>query len=246
MADEIQACREADYARFKNYAALTFLVASPVLIALPPRKLDHLTVLLTGAFCVSANHVTHERTGRSIMNRLESRISRPPSLVSELPSERAQEIQARLRASREAQLRQGGLSKEEMEKLQARQLQDKPAAERLWMGGESEGWKEKRLREEQKALAEGKGYGDLIKEHIWDVWTWGEKGQSNGEGEGDTKNWLWVTVVGWIFVRYGPCKYSVWMAFKVYMFYFCCNTHQLSPLRKFKSSVNISASNKKQ
>lgn len=188
MADEIQACREADYARFKNYAALTFLVASPVLIALPPRKLDHLTVLLTGAFCVSANHVTHERTGRSIMNRLESRISRPPSLVSELPSERAQEIQARLRASREAQLRQGGLSKEEMEKLQARQLQDKPAAERLWMGGESEGWKEKRLREEQKALAEGKGYGDLIKEHIWDVWTWGEKGQSNGEGEGDTKN----------------------------------------------------------
>lgn len=188
MADDIQARREADYARFKNYAALTFLVASPVLIALPPRKLDHLTVLLTGAFCVSANHITYERTGRSIIDRFESRISRPPTLISELPSERAQEIQARLRASREAQLREGGMPKEELEKLQARQLQDKGAAERIWMGGESEGWKEKRLREEQKALAEGKGYGDLIKEHIWDVWTWGEKGQSNGEGEGNTKN----------------------------------------------------------
>ena len=188
MADDIQARREADYARFKNYAALTFLVASPVLIALPPRKLDHLTVLLTGAFCVSANHITYERTGRSIIDRFESRISRPPTLISELPSERAQEIQARLRASREAQLREGGMPKEELEKLQARQLQDKGAAERIWMGGEWEGWKEKRLREEQKALAEGKGYGDLIKEHIWDVWTWGEKGQSNGEGEGNTKN----------------------------------------------------------
>lgn len=174
------ASREADFIRFKNYAALTFLVASPILIALPPRKLDHLTVLLGGAFCVSANHLTHERTGRSIMERLESRLSRGVR-VSELPSERALEIQARVRASREKQLRDGGLSQEEIEKLRARQVQDKGLAERMWMGGEQEGWREKRVREEQEALAEGRGYGYLIKEHVWDVWMGKNSGKKDGE-----------------------------------------------------------------
>lgn len=169
---DVHASREADFVRFKRYAALTFLVASPILIALPPRKLDHLTVLLGGAFCVSANHLTHERTGRSIIDRLEGRLSRGTG-ISELPSERAQEIQARLRATREKQLREGGLSRDEVERLRARQEQDKGIAERVWMGGEEEGWREKRVREEQKALAEGKGYGDLIKEHVWDVMSGG-------------------------------------------------------------------------
>ncbi|KAE8370986.1 hypothetical protein BDV26DRAFT_276963 [Aspergillus bertholletiae] len=175
-AEDLQRRREEDYARFKNYAAYTFLVASPVLIALPPRKLDHLTVLLTTAFAFSANHITHERTGRSIVDRVHAKISSGPAIIpSGLPSERALEIQARVRASREKQLREGGLTTEEIEKLKAREMQDKGVAERVWMGGETEGWKERRLREEQEALGAGKGYGDLIKEHIWDVWTWGKK-----------------------------------------------------------------------
>jgi hypothetical protein len=179
----IHSTREADYLRFKHYAALTFLIASPVLIALPPRKLDHLTVLLAGAFCVSANHLTRERTGRSIVDRIEARIAKAPSLVSDLPSQRAQEVQAKLRAAREAQIREGGLVGEELERLKARQAQEKGVAERIWMGGETEGWKERRLREEQKALEEGKGYGDLIKEHIWDVWTWGQKDGNKEESK---------------------------------------------------------------
>ncbi|GIC85777.1 uncharacterized protein Aud_001616 [Aspergillus udagawae] len=181
---DMHSIREADYIRFKHYAALTFLVASPVLIALPPRKLDHLTVLLTGAFCVSANHLTREHTGRSIVERIEARIASTPSLaISDLPSQRAQEVQAKLRAARDAQIRQGGLVGEELEKLKARQAQEKGVAERIWMGGETEGWKERRLREEQKALEEGKGYGDLIKEHIWDVWTWGQKDGAKEESK---------------------------------------------------------------
>lgn len=185
MTDDLQSRREADYIRFKHYAALTFLVASPILIALPPRKLDHLTVLLTGAFCVSANHITQERTGRSIVGRLESRLSRAPVAgpISELPSERAQEIQMRLRAAREKQLREGGLSQEEVEKLWARQEHDRGVTERVWMGGEEEGWKERRVREEQKALAEGRGYGDLIKEYVSDAW-FGQKEQQQQSKEG--------------------------------------------------------------
>lgn len=170
---EILAQREKDYERFKNYTAIGFLIASPILIALPPRKLDHLTVLLTSAFCISANHITRERTGRSIVDRLESRLTTRPAVFRELPSNRAEEIQARLRAAREVQMREA--AGEELEKMKARQNQEKGVAERVWMGGESEGWMERRLKEEQKAIEEGKGYGDLIMEHIWDVWNWGRK-----------------------------------------------------------------------
>jgi hypothetical protein len=166
--------RRADFEKFKNYTAYTFLIASPVLIALPPRKLDHLTVLLVGAFGFSANHVIREQTGRSIVERIESRIARP-RILSDLPSERAQEVQMRLRAAREAQLREGGMPADELEKWKALQKQqDQGIAQRVWLGGEKEGWMERRLQEEQKALEEGKGYGDLISDYVWDVWSWGK------------------------------------------------------------------------
>ncbi|EKV16162.1 Ankyrin repeats (3 copies) family protein [Penicillium digitatum] len=203
---DLNATREADYKRFKNYAAYTFLIGAPILIALPPRKLDPLTVLVLCSFGASANHIVHDRTGRSIVDRIDARISRMQGSFSSLPSERAQEIQERLRAARDAQLRQAeqerlkaqilslsdkqrrapdpGL-KEEIEKLKARQAQEEGVMQRVWMGGESEGWKERRLREEQKALSEGKGYGDLIQEHIWDVWTWGGKDGKTGEAVTD-------------------------------------------------------------
>ncbi|KAL4992950.1 hypothetical protein BDV10DRAFT_200164 [Aspergillus recurvatus] len=167
--------RDADFARFKNYSAYTFLLGAPILIALPPRRLDHLTVLLTGAFAVSANHITRERTGRSILDRLESRISRASLHNPSLPSEKAREMQARIRAERERRMGEEGVSKEEMEMLKARRDQDRGVLKTLWMGDEEKGWKEKRIQEEREALAAGKGYGDLIREHIWDVWTWGEK-----------------------------------------------------------------------
>ncbi|CAG7960273.1 unnamed protein product [Penicillium nalgiovense] len=203
---DLNATREADYKRFKNYAAYTFLIGAPILIALPPRKLDPLTVLVLCSFGASANHIVHDRTGRSIVDRIDARISRVQGTFSSLPSERAQEIQERLRAARDAQLRQAeqeqlqarilslsdkqrrnpdpGLM-EEIEKLKARQAQEEGIVQRVWMGGETEGWKERRLREEQKALSEGKGYWDLIQEHIWDVWTWGGKDGKDGKaGEG--------------------------------------------------------------
>lgn len=196
---EIQSSREADYNRFKNYAAYTFLIGAPILIALPPRKLDPLTVLVLFSFGASANHIVADRTGKSIIDRIDARISRFHGSLSSLPSERAQEVQNRLRAARDAQIRQaeseqlsaqmkdlsekeGSSVSAEIEKLKARQLAEKGVVQRVWMGGESEGWKERRLREEQEALAQGKGYGDLIQEHIWDVWTWGGKDAKAGKG----------------------------------------------------------------
>ncbi|KAK3299208.1 uncharacterized protein B0H64DRAFT_472377 [Chaetomium fimeti] len=50
--------------------------------------------------------------------------------------------------------------------------------ERFWMGGEKEGWQEKRLEEERKAIESGKGYGGLIADQVREVW----KGKGDGEG----------------------------------------------------------------
>ncbi|KAL4807587.1 hypothetical protein BDV18DRAFT_135606 [Aspergillus unguis] len=180
--------READFIAFKNYAAYSFLVLSPVLIALPPRKLDHLTVLLAGAFGVSANHITRERTGRSIVERVESRIARNSNhRPAQLPSDKAQEMYEKVRAARERRMLEEGVPSEEMERLKARKEQDRGVLDRVWMGNEEKGWKERRLAEEQKALEEGKGYGDLIREHIWDVWTWGEKDGKDKKGSESEK-----------------------------------------------------------
>ena len=72
---------------------------------------------------------------------------------------------------------------EEVEKLKARQMQEQGVVSRVWLGGEEEGWMEKRLRKEKEALEEGKGYGDLIYEHIWEVWNWGKKVEDDEDDE---------------------------------------------------------------
>ncbi|KAI5300230.1 hypothetical protein KEM55_008664 [Ascosphaera atra] len=180
---EIAQLRAEQFAKVKNYTAIAFLFASPVLIALPPRKLDLYTASLVGAFYLSADHLTTERTGVSIGGHITAKIfpSSAPAIFKDLPSERAEEIQAQLRAAREAQLRDPNTSTEEVEKLKKRQQQHRGVLERIWMGNETEGWKERRLAEEQKALSEGKGYWDLICDYIWDVWSWGNDDEKNAE-----------------------------------------------------------------
>ncbi|KZZ92373.1 hypothetical protein AAP_03028 [Ascosphaera apis ARSEF 7405] len=166
---ELARQRAEEFVKMKRYAAIAFLVATPVLIAMPPRKLDLYTASLCGAFCISANHLTADRTGMSIGEHLTARMM--PNALKQLPSERAEEVQAQLRAQREAQMRNPNISVEEYEKLKRRNEQDKGALERIWMGGESEDWKRKRMEEEARALQQGKGYWDLITDYFRDAWS---------------------------------------------------------------------------
>ncbi|EEP79999.1 predicted protein [Uncinocarpus reesii 1704] len=160
-----------DYLRFKRYAAITFVVAAPVLIALPPRKLDLYTISLASAFLFSANHVVADQTGRSIMERLDARFGgrKGPGMFSDLPTSRAEEVSQQIRLAREA------ARQPELQRQRAQQggEQDKGGltdlGKKVWMGGETEGWRERRMEEERKALEEGKGYGDLIMDHIRDA-----------------------------------------------------------------------------
>ncbi len=61
------------------------------------------------------------------------------------------------------------------EKERGRKEKERGLLEQVWMGNEGDDWKEKRDRREREALEVGKGYLDLIKEQIWDVWSSGEK-----------------------------------------------------------------------
>lgn len=160
------ASEQDQYARLKHNISLGLLVTCPILIALPPRKLDFYTFGLSTFWLLSLNQITTERSGRSILQHINTR---KPSIVQELPSEKARDLQERLKREKLLRAQPSGQGSE-------RGLVDK-----LWMGQEQEGWREKRIKEEQEALEEGRGYGGLIMDQIWEVWNWGKAKEDPNE-----------------------------------------------------------------
>ena len=144
------------YTTFLHTASLSLLVLSPILIALPPRKLDLYTFSLVGAFSWSGNHLLRERTGLGVLGHLGARRRHQqdeqeqyPGLTGGLPA--AAYGRGRLLDEAPRAHGAGGIS-----------------------GAVREDWKAERLKEEQEKLDQGEGYGDMIKDQIWDVWTWGQ------------------------------------------------------------------------
>jgi len=122
-------------------------------------------------FAASANHLTYTYTGRSIFQRLSSS-SKP---VERTPNERYKEVQR--------QLREQGIAGSEKE--------GKRVWEKVWMGDETEGWRERRVEEEKQVFEKGEGYGSLIARHFRDVfWSGKESGarQDNESGGVDRKD----------------------------------------------------------
>ncbi|OCK78893.1 hypothetical protein K432DRAFT_281547, partial [Lepidopterella palustris CBS 459.81] len=143
--------------------SIACLIACPVIAVLPPRKFDFYTVSLGGIWLFSANHVTKQYSGRSIWQNMKQYADFSPGL----PTERARDMQKIMEASR--------VGKKARDMREEQEEREKGVLEKVWMGEEKEGWKERRLRKEQEALEEGRGYGSLIMEQIWDVWNWGKK-----------------------------------------------------------------------
>jgi hypothetical protein len=158
---------QARYQRILRNVAIGGVVLCPIIALLPPRKLDLYTFSLGVGFYLSADHLCTLRTGNSLVQQLN------PMRTVELPTEKAREIQRVLREEREK-------SRKTLERPESEQ---KSLLQKLWMGGETEGWKERRLEEERKALQEGKTYTDMIFEQIWDVWNWDKK-KSGKDDEG--------------------------------------------------------------
>ena len=137
------------------------LVVAPVLILLPPRKVDFYTLLLSSAFVVSAGHLYQQRRLHQAENG------------SFLMPAKAKQMQEQIARQRDTRLLEESGSAPDSRKQSGSLLEEK--AKEIWMGGETEGWKERRLKEERERLAQGEGYGDMIMDQIWEVWNWGGK-----------------------------------------------------------------------
>lgn len=153
--------------RIIRNVAIGGVIVCPLIALMPPRKLDLYTFSLGVGFYLSADHLCESYYGRGLVTQLS-----PFRVAADLPTERAREVQAKIREARE----------EERRKLD-RPAEDDGVLKKIWMGGETEGWKERRLQEEKKAIEEGKSFSDMIYEQIWDVWNWDKKGKK-GDGEG--------------------------------------------------------------
>lgn len=96
--------------------------------------------------------------------------------------EKAQQTRELLRRQRER--REAALLLEEQRRLRDEREKARGPLEKLWVGNEKENWREERRKKEEEALAEGKGYGDLILEHIKEAF--GSK--KNDVDKGEAKN----------------------------------------------------------
>lgn len=185
----------------QSKASIALCVACPVIVALPPRKIDFYTFGLVAIWVFSANRVSVDRTGRSI---LEHAVARQRWLSSggsgsgamALPTEKAEHMREQLRRQREEALRAtsgstaiSAAARSGSDSQQQSGEKELGVLAQLWLGDEKhdkEHWREKRLEKEREALNQGKGYSTMIMEHIAQAWK-EVKGvtRDNGSGGGD-------------------------------------------------------------
>lgn len=158
---------------FIHNSAIAGAVIAPIVMALPPRKMDLRFFVLAGAFSLATNQLAYEYTGQSIYGRFGSRMG---SLVGTDLPEGAKRTQQLLREHREREAAQKAKEAEDKKGL-AKVLND------TWMGGEGDNWREQRAEEHRKKFEEGKGIGDLIVEQVTDVWYGNYGKDSKKEGE---------------------------------------------------------------
>lgn len=114
-------------------------------------------------------------TGRSIVTRIENFGARR-TVQREEQREKIAELQ-RERLTRNPDVEVGEKKRGVLEEV--KKLEGKPE------------WKAERDRKEREAEEEGRGYGDLIMDQVWEVWSWGKgksKEDADEKGERDDNN----------------------------------------------------------
>ncbi|KAF1814818.1 hypothetical protein P152DRAFT_455857 [Eremomyces bilateralis CBS 781.70] len=204
---ELAQLRQQQFESVKSGLAKALIIVCPVLLLAPPRKLNVFTLGLSSVWSASLDHQIQEYTGRSMFQHLAP-IVFSTQASDGLPTEKAREIQRLLREQRES----GRTNKAEQDRLQAtasrgavampatlvrsetgsqleepQQPDKRSVLQKMWMGDEKEGWKERRLQEEREKLAEGKGYWDMMIEQIWEVWSWEKQDEKNTPADDGSK-----------------------------------------------------------
>ncbi|KAF1827090.1 uncharacterized protein K489DRAFT_311465 [Dissoconium aciculare CBS 342.82] len=139
------------YAQAMRAAAVLAVVACPVVALLPPRKLDFYTVGLIGTTVYGANHLTRDYTGRSLWQHATRQQRESPGQA--VPGSLVGQLQTQARGAQNVEAPVGTLARKREE------------------------WKAERQNEIQEELEEGKGFGDMIMDQIWEVWNWGKPKQ---------------------------------------------------------------------
>ncbi|PTB42002.1 uncharacterized protein TrAFT101_008897 [Trichoderma asperellum] len=159
---------------FIHKAALAGAIITPLAMLLPPRKADIRLFVLVGTFSLCTNQLAYEYTGQSVYGRLGSRVG---SIFDTSLPEGAKRTQQLLKEQKERE----AAHKQKQEETKNSVLKD------IWMGGESEGWKERRAEEHNKSFQEGKGMSDIIFEQVADVFSgnWRGKGKADESSSSD-------------------------------------------------------------
>lgn len=156
------------YAKAVHTTALVILVACPVLILLPPRKLDFYTFGLCGATVYSANYLVRERTGRSIWQLAIADRRRVEGPLRPKVDVGVGRIEQAMREQKTEERIAGGIGT----------VSEQVASQR-------DAWKVQREKEIKEDVEEGKGFGDMIVDQIWEVWNWGRKRDDDDDDDED-------------------------------------------------------------
>lgn len=166
-----------DYAKLNHNLAIATVIICPALILLPPRKLDFYTFTLLSTTLLGGNQLAQDYTGRSLVVRVHEATEQLKENSLRKKEERQKFQQKQMDQDREALVGkinmniEGGKSGV-LEEL--RRTQDE--------AGRGQ-WKVERDKREKEAAEEGRGYGDLIMDQVWEVWNWRKKTSDADEDE---------------------------------------------------------------
>lgn len=130
--------------------AIVVLVACPLIAALPPRRLNLGTAGLGLSWVLAGNHLLRERQNRIALSHHASGLGAQMGAGTKPEVERGLNAEARAADERNE-------GKQPLIQLPA----DTEANRTI---------KSQRAEEYQRKLDEGAGYGDIIKEQVWEVW----------------------------------------------------------------------------
>lgn len=167
-----------DNAKILHNLSLAAFIICPALILLPPRKLDIYTIsLLTGTF-IGSNQLVQDYTGRSITVRVQESFEQRRLETLRKQQQRKDAPAEVLEWERESLVGKMNMGTGEKSEV----------LEEVKRRGK---WKEERDRREKEAAEEGRGYGDLIADQVWEVWNWGKGGKDEDEKEESEKDDTW-------------------------------------------------------
>ena len=151
------------YVKVLHNTAICAVIACPALALLPPRKFDIYTFGLGGATLFSANYLLREQTGRSAWQHIIGK-NEQPILHAPMQNDIVSKTeQANLKRELE-------YADQEMKRLQI----EKPTSVTEQVQNQRDAWKVEREKEIQDDIEDGKGFGDMIMDQIWEVWNWGK------------------------------------------------------------------------